>query len=109
MKGNDMKARIISACLLFIIGIIPMIDWFIFCAKAEFKNLQWEAFKAAYVSHLPETIQPLFTSAMPWGTLIPMFLLALAGLLFFNTPYKLLKAAGLLCFLLSFWNLFSLM
>jgi hypothetical protein len=102
-----MKTRIIIATLLVLIGAAPMIDWWIFCAKPEFKNLEWAEFKAAYIAHFPETIRPLFASAA--ATWISVLILTIAGLLCFRTPYKFLKALAIICFILAFWNLFSLM
>lgn len=109
MKDNNMKARILIASLMFILGVVPMIDWFIFCAKPEFKNMKTEVFKAAYVSHLPASIRPLFDAGIPYGTMITMWLLAVAAILYWKTPYKITKILAILSFILAFWNLFSLM
>jgi hypothetical protein len=101
------NVNIIIAGLLLLTGAAPMVDWFIFCSKPEFNNLKWEDFKAVYVAHFPESIRPLFASGA--STWICILLLTGAGLLYLKTPYKILKVPAIICFVLAFWNLFSLM
>jgi hypothetical protein len=103
-----MRIKIIIAFLLFISGLLQLIDWILFSIRAENEKLSMPELHAGYVNHFPAWLQAYFENAVI-STLACMFLFAIASVLFITERRKLFLVLGIISFVLAFWQLFSLL
>ena len=101
-----MKAKLILAVMLLMIGVLEVSDWILFVRRREIAMLSFEVVKEKYYDKLPDLLKPLF----PTGTtLIDMALFTVAGILFVSERKRVYLGLGIFSFILAFWMLFTLM
>jgi hypothetical protein len=105
---NTLTTRTIIAFLLLVLGLISVIDWIIFSTEKLNQDLGWDEFKQKYTEHLPLPLQPLYQNPV-LITAILIFCFVASGLLFLSAKRKAYFALAIFCFVLAFWQLFSLM
>jgi small-conductance mechanosensitive channel len=103
-----MKAKIILAFFLFVIGLGIVTDWILFSIKKENEILSWPVFKLKYIHRFPEFLRSLIQNSLLF-TLLCMGCFIVSGLIFIKNKQKVFLALGILSFVLAFWQLFSLM
>lgn len=105
-----MKSKLILAYAFLLLGILKIIDWFIFCnTNNNFKTLKYSELKTKYISRFPGVIKPLFNSKPELAAIISVLILSIAGYIFIKMNSKFYMALGTLAFLLAVWNLVSIM
>lgn len=105
-----MKSKLILAITFYLLGLLKIVDWFIFCnTDNNFKSLKYSELKIKYVNRFPEVIKPLFNSKPELAAVICFFILSIAGYIFIKMNSKFYIALGISAFLLVVWNLFSIM
>lgn len=105
-----MKKRIYIAFTLYFIGLINIIDWYVFwyqnetLAKQDFKIL-----KIKYIERFPDFLKPLYDNNPQPAAIIFVIILTIAGIIFIQEKKKIYTFFGITSFLFAFQNLFSIM
>lgn len=105
-----MKKRIYIALFLYILGLVNIIDWYIFwhqnetLAQQDFKSL-----KIKYIERFPDLFKPLFESNPEPAAIIFVIILVIAGIIFMLEKKTFYTILGISSFLFAFQNLFSIM
>lgn len=105
-----MKKRILLALLMFTIGLVKIIDWFIFWEKnKEIALRNFQELKIKFISRFPDFLKPLFIKNPEPATLISIVLFTMAGIIFLKEKNIFYRVLAIMSFIFGFWNLFSLM
>ena len=105
-----MRKRVYIAFVLLIIGLLNILDWYIFwhensiLASQNFYDL-----KLKYVERFPDWFRPMIElNPQPLAILLAI-VLTLAGVIFILEKKIIYIVLGVLSFLIVFQNLFSIM
>jgi hypothetical protein len=102
-----MRIKIVLSFLLFILGLIQLMDWILFSIHTENEKLSKLELHAEYVDHFPGWLQLYFQDIII-STFGCALLFAVASVLFITERKKLLLVLGIISFVLACWQLFSL-
>lgn len=102
-----MKLKVNIAILLFIVALVSVIDWVVFSVKND--SLKFNEIKAKYAERLPNSIQNFYMESTGLVTFFFMLCFLISGIILIRENNKIFKVIGAISFLLSFWELFSLM
>lgn len=109
-KIKIMRTRIYLAIILNLLGLITIIDWYVFWHENEKLALQdFRALSIKYVERFPEIIQPLLT--MHPRPLDVIFIIGLitSGIILILEKKTIFTIIGLTSFLYALQFLFSIM
>lgn len=105
-----MKIRTFFALFFYVIGLINIIDWFIFWYnnKAVAKS-DYSLFKQKYIDHFPAYLKLLHNSNPEPATILLLILFGVSGYIFTKERGITFKILSISSFLFCGWLLFSLM
>ncbi len=105
-----MKKRVFVALLMYTIGVVKIIDWFIFWEKnKEIALRNFQELKFKFIARFPDFLKPLFFKNPEPATVISIILFIIAGIIFFKEKKIFYKVLAITSFIFAFWNLFSIM
>ena len=99
---------IVSACLLFALGLFQVMDWIIFCGQPGNDSLSIAELNAKRLTGMPPFLQGYFRNPLV-STVACMLFFLVAGLLFLRLEKKPYRVVAIFTFVLAFWQLFTLM
>ena len=101
---------IISAYLLYVIGLLKIIDWMIFWENNKKSAIEHHSeFINRYIEHLPHYLRPVFTTKPEMAAVISVIIFAIAGIILIKEKNIIHKIVGWSAFFFGFCNLFSIM
>ena len=103
------KFNLYFAFLLYIVGGIAIIDWFIFCEKHNDLFDDFPELKSLYIARFPDFLKPFISQNPQPAAIILMLGFFFAGIIFIKQKqigYNVLAATS---FLFGIWNAFSIM
>ncbi|SRR5260221_9484445 len=105
-----MKIKLIFAYLLFGMGAVKIVDWFIFWGKNKELALRNRSiFIAKYVERFPNFFKPLFDTNFLLDALLSIIMFVIAGVIFLKEKKVVYTIFAIVSFIFAFLNLFSLM
>lgn len=105
-----MKKRIYIALIIYLVGLINIIDWYVFWYQNETLALQdFKSLKVKYIERFPEIIKPLYSNNPQPAAIIFIIVLVIAGIIFISEKKTIYTILGITSFLFAFQNLFSIM
>lgn len=105
-----MKLKYIVASILYLIGFVRIIDWFIFLQNNKSFNAPFSAeLKLKYINIFSLFLQPLFPNNPEPATILSFICFVISGIVFLQSRNRFFIVIAISSFFFSFWNLFSLM
>ena len=90
-----MKKRIFIALILYLIGLINIIDWYVFWYQNETLALQdFKSLKVEYIERFPDIIKPLFANNPQPAAFIFIIILVFSGIIFMHKKTPLCISGG---------------
>lgn len=102
-----MKFKIIIALILFLLCASSLVDWIVFSVKNS--NLKFDLLKEKYINRFPPSIREFYSNNIRLTTIFFIAGFVISGIILIQQKSKFLKAIGIVSFMLSAWELFSLM
>ncbi len=89
-----MKKRVFGALLMYTIGVVKIIDWFIFWEKnKEIALRNFQELKFKFIARFPDFLKPLFFKNPEPATVISIILFIIAGIIFFKEKKNILQSS----------------
>ncbi len=105
-----MKKRIYIALILYLLGLINIIDWYVFCYQNEtLASQDFKSLKAKYIERFPDIFKPLYSYNPQPTAFIYIIILVISGVIFINEKKTIFTILAITSFLFAFQNLFSIM
>lgn len=105
-----MKISILLGIFLYILGLVKLIDWFIFWNRnKQIALTNYNLFKLNYFNHFPDILKPIIGLNHEIGTYLSLIIFVISGFLFHKESHRFWKILSISSFILAGWNLFSLM
>lgn len=104
-----MKKIDILALSLYALGLVYLLDWFLFVGNNDPLADDFVALKAKYVARFPEALQPMVENDPQPAAILFVLVFGFCGFLFVRKEHVGFRILGVTAFLLAFWNWFSIM
>lgn len=105
-----MKKRIFIAVILYLIGLINIIDWYVFWYQNETLALKdFKLLKVKYIERFPDIIKPFYSINPQPAAVIFFITLIFSGIIFVCEKKTIYLILGVTSFLFALQNLFSIM
>ena len=97
------------AVLFYAIGVVVIIDWFIFLEKHNDLYDDFPELKTKYISRFPAYLKSLFELNPQPAAIIFFFTFTVSGIIFLQQKHKGYTILAVTSFIFGMWNLFSIM